>query len=97
MAKTAKPGVAGEAWVHKYAPRGLDDMVGNQTLVSDLGFCLCSDLTPKRQGILSVCMQGKRLCHVYQCTDAERREDWGCLYTSFMKSVEEGSGFSTTG
>jgi hypothetical protein len=34
-AKTAKPGVAGEAWVHKYAPRGLDDMVGNQTLVSN--------------------------------------------------------------
>lgn len=32
--KGAAASGAGEAWVHKYAPQSLDDMVGNQTLVS---------------------------------------------------------------
>lgn len=32
--KDVKPDVPGEAWVHRYAPQSMDDMVGNQTLVS---------------------------------------------------------------
>ncbi|GAQ91039.1 Putative replication factor C subunit [Klebsormidium nitens] len=34
--KDVKPDVPGEAWVHRYAPQSLDDMVGNQTLVKQL-------------------------------------------------------------